>query len=67
VGSAVFYASELVGSSPPPNPTEAGFEIYFDFIHHKLIIQTSHATSRTLSLAPARRRLHREFMETLPL
>jgi hypothetical protein len=28
------------------------FEVQFDFVHHKLVIQTSHDTIRTLALAP---------------
>lgn len=28
------------------------FEVQFDFVHHKLVVQTSHDTIRTLALAP---------------
>jgi hypothetical protein len=28
------------------------FEVQFDFVHHKLVVQTSHDTMRTLALAP---------------
>ena len=61
-----FYVNS-VGLTTSPIPYRSGvFEIYFDFTHHKLIIQTSHATSRTLALATRSvADFYREFMETL--
>jgi hypothetical protein len=48
-------------------PYSAGiFEIQFDFIHHKLLIQTSHSTNRTLALAPRSvASFYKEFMGEL--
>jgi len=56
-----------VGLTTSPIPYRGGvFEIEFDFIHHKLVIQTSHATSKTLALAPRSvADFYREFMEAL--
>jgi len=56
-----------VGLTTSPIPYHGGvFEIEFDFIHHKLVIQTSHATSKTLALAPRSvADFYREFMEAL--
>jgi hypothetical protein len=61
-----FYVN-AVGLTTSPIPYRSGvFEIFFDFIHHKLVIQTSHATSTTLALAPRSvADFYREFMETL--
>jgi hypothetical protein len=61
-----FYLN-AVGLTTSPIPYRSGvFEIYFDFIHHKLVIQTSHAASKTLALAPhSVADFYREFMETL--
>ena len=61
-----FYVN-AVGLTTSPIPYKSGvFEIYFDFIHHKLVIQTSHATSKTLPLVPRSvADFYREFMETL--
>jgi hypothetical protein len=42
-----------VGLTTSPIPyAGAAFEIQLDFIHHRLVIQTSHATTRTIALAP---------------
>jgi hypothetical protein len=42
-----------VGLTTSPIPYKgAAFEIQFDFVHNKLVIQTSHATTKTLALAP---------------
>jgi hypothetical protein len=42
-----------VGLTTSPIPYAGGvFEIQFDFIHHKLVIQTCQATSATIALAP---------------
>ena len=42
------------------------FEVQFDFVHHKLVIQTSHDTMRTLALAPRSvADFYREFKEAL--
>ncbi len=56
-----------VGLTTSPIPYSGGaFEIQFDFIQHKLVIQTSHATSRTIALAPRSvADFYREFMATL--
>jgi hypothetical protein len=52
-------------TSPIPYPGGA-FEIQFDFIQHQLVIQTSHATSKTLALAPRSvADFYREFMAAL--
>jgi hypothetical protein len=61
-----FYVN-AVGLTTSPIPYKSGvFEIYFDFIHHNLVIQTSHATSKTLPLVPRSvADFYREFMETL--
>ncbi len=32
--------------------SDGDFEVQFDFVHHKLVVQTSHDTIRTLALAP---------------
>ena len=46
--------------------TEGIFEIQFDFIHHKLRIETSHADTKTLDLAPRSvADFYREFMAAL--
>ena len=57
-----------VGLTTSPIPYPGGvFEIQFDFIQHQLVIQTSHATSKTLALAPRSvADFYREFMEALP-
>jgi len=45
---------------------QGNFEIQFDFIHHQLIIHTSHDASRTLALAPRSvADFYREFMAAL--
>jgi len=56
-----------VGLTTSPVPYPGGvFEIQFDFCQHKLTIQTSHATSRTLALAPRSvADFYREFMSAL--
>jgi hypothetical protein len=61
-----FYVN-AVGLTTSPIPYTSGvFEIQFDFIHHKLVIQTSHATSKTLALAPRSvADFYREFMGML--
>jgi hypothetical protein len=52
-------------TSPIPHP-DGVFEIQFDFCQHKLVIQTSHATSRTLALEPRTvADFYREFMDAL--
>src|SRR5882762_1044056 len=56
-----------IGLTTSPIPYAGGvFEIQFDFIHHQLVIQTSHATSKTIALAPGSvADFYREFMGTL--
>jgi hypothetical protein len=56
-----------IGLTTSPIPYEGGsFEIQFDFIRHKLVIQTCDATSRTLTLAPRSvADFYREFMAML--
>jgi hypothetical protein len=45
---------------------ERSFEVWFDFIRHQLIIETSNGVIKTLPLAPQPvARFYREFMETL--
>src|SRR6202035_5100995 len=42
-----------VGLTTSPIPYKgAVFEIQFDFINHRLVIQTSHATGKTFALTP---------------
>ena len=61
-----FYVNS-VGLTTSAIPYRKGvFEIQFDFIHHKLVIQTSHATSKTIALTPRSvADFYREFMATL--
>jgi len=56
-----------VGLTTSAIPYAGGiFEIQFDFIDHKLVIQTSQAASRTLALAPRSvADFYREFMTAL--
>lgn len=56
-----------VGLTTSPIPYAGGiFEAQFDFIHHRLLIQTSHATSKTLALQPRSvADFYREFMAAL--
>jgi hypothetical protein len=56
-----------VGLTTSPIPYAGGiFEIQFDFINHKLVIQTSQAAIRTLALAPRSvADFYREFMAAL--
>lgn len=56
-----------VGLTTSPIPYGGGiFEVQFDFIDHKLIIQTDHATSKTLELKPRSvAEFYREFMAAL--
>ncbi len=56
-----------VGLTTSAIPYAGGiFEIQFDFINHKLVIQTSQAASRTLALAPRSvADFYREFMTAL--
>jgi hypothetical protein len=56
-----------VGLTTSPIPYAGGaFEIQFDFCQNKLMIQTSHAASRTLALAPRSvADFYREFMAAL--
>ncbi len=56
-----------VGLTTSPIPYAGGiFEVQFDFIHHKLLIETDHDTSRTLPLAPRSvADFYREFMGAL--
>jgi hypothetical protein len=47
-----FYVN-AVGLTTSPIPYKGGiFEIQFDFIDHKLTVQTNHATGATIKLAP---------------
>ena len=61
-----FYVNAL-GLTTSPIPYSAGiFEVQFDFIHHKLLIETSHAATKTLDLAPRSvADFYREFMAAL--
>jgi hypothetical protein len=56
-----------VGLTTSPIPYQGGaFEIQFDFIHHKLVIQTCDATSKSLVLSPRSvADFYREFMAML--
>jgi hypothetical protein len=56
-----------IGLTTSPIPYEGGiFEVQFDFIHHKLLIETNHATAKTLDLAPRSvADFYREFMAAL--
>jgi hypothetical protein len=55
------------GLTTSPIPYDRGiFEIQFDFIHHKLLIQTSQGEERVIALAPRPvADFYREFMECL--
>ena len=61
-----FYVNSL-GLTTSPIPNDGGsFEIQFDFIHHKLLIQTSTGAEKALDLAPRSvADFYREFMECL--
>ncbi len=56
-----------VGLTTSPIPYASGvFEVQFNFIQHQLLIQTSHATSKTLALKPRSvADFYREFMAAL--
>ncbi len=56
-----------VGLTTSPIPYAGGiFEVQFDFIHHKLLIETSHATTKIIDLAPRSvADFYREFMAAL--
>jgi hypothetical protein len=56
-----------VGLTTSPIPYKgAVFEIQFDFINHRLVIQTSHATGKTFALRPRSvADFYRELMEAL--
>src|SRR5271170_1141133 len=60
------YVSSL-GLTTSPIPYDGGnFEIQFDFIHHKLLIQTSQDRQRAIALAPRSvADFYREFQECL--
>src|SRR6266436_4907583 len=50
VGKVRLYVNS-VGLTTSPIPYASGvFEVQFNFIQHQLLIQTSHATSKTLAL-----------------
>ena len=61
-----FYVNP-VGLTTSAIPYQEGiFEVQFDFIHHKLRIETSHAATKTLDLAPRSvADFYREFMAIL--
>ncbi|MGC1783055.1 MAG: DUF5996 family protein [Acidobacteriaceae bacterium] len=61
-----FYVNP-VGLTTSAIPYAGGiFEVQFDFIHHKLRIETSHAATKTLDLAPRSvADFYREFMAAL--
>jgi hypothetical protein len=56
-----------IGLTTSPIPYADGiFEVQFDFIHHKLLIETNRATAKTLDLAPRSvADFYREFMAAL--
>lgn len=56
-----------IGLTTSPIPYADGiFEIQFDFIHHKLLIETNRATTKTLDLAPRSvADFYQEFMAAL--
>ena len=58
---------DAVGLTTSAIPYAGGiFEIKFDFMHHKLLIETSHAATKTLDLAPRSvADFYREFMAAL--
>jgi hypothetical protein len=60
------YVTSL-GLTTSPLPYDGGiFEIQFDFIHHKLLIQTSRGAETVMTLAPRSvAEFYREFMERL--
>jgi Family of unknown function (DUF5996) len=60
------YVTSL-GLTTSPIPYDGGiFEIQFDFIHHKLLIQTSGGAERVMALAPRSvAEFYREFMECM--
>jgi len=60
------YVSSL-GLTTSPIPYNGGiFEIQFDFIHHRLLIQTSQGAERVMALAPRSvADFYKEFMECL--
>jgi len=60
------YVSSL-GLTTSPIPYGGGiFEIQFDFIHHRLLIQTSQGAERVMALAPRSvADFYKEFMECL--
>src|SRR5450631_2018205 len=55
------------GLTTSPIPYDRGiFEIRFDFIHHKLLIQTDQGAERVMALAPRSvADFYKEFMESL--
>ena len=60
------YVTSL-GLTTSPIPYDSGiFEIEFDFIHHKLLIRTSHDTERVMALArQSVADFYKEFMQCL--
>ena len=61
----LYVNSSGLTTSPIPYPAGV-FEVQFDFIHHQLVIHTSHATSKILALAPRSvADFYREFMAAL--
>ena len=60
------YVTPL-GLTTSPIPYEGGiFEIHFDFIHHRLLIRTSHDAERVMALEPRSvADFYKEFMQCL--
>ena len=58
---------DAIGLTTSPIPYKDGiFEVQFDFIQHRLIVQTNHAASRTMNLEPRTvADFYRDFMAML--